>query len=264
MRIKPTEDELAGGNHRVCARGPPPRALASSAMRTWRGAWHWGRPRCAARWEGETGPCGEKTRLLGKTRGFRGQQTLGTKVRARTGLCRGERSSCVLRPHDGPCTRDLGRRPSQSAFGEPVCPRGRWDTAWRAAAPFSPWAVSPRLRPGSGLLHCSAPAGPWPFSPVAALVGAPPSRPAALLRKLPVRGDPILDAVTCPPTEPRTGTRLQGAGPSHGGRLAGCAREGPDPAGRSGRAGECRRRDPGPRAGAALGHARGPGGLSCG
>lgn len=151
-------------------------------MRTGRGAWHWGRPRRAARWEGETGPCGEKTRLLGKTRGFRGQQTLGTKVRARTGLCRGERSSCVLRPHDGPGTRDLGRRPSQSAFGEPVCPRGRWDTAWRAAAPFSPWAVSPRLCPGSGLLHLLRTRRPLALLPSGCPRGRaplPPRRPAA-------------------------------------------------------------------------------------
>lgn len=143
----------------------------------------------------------------------------------------------------------------------------REDVGTRRGGPLplsAPGPCPPASARDPGCCTCSAPAGPCPFSPVAALVGAPPSRPAALLRKLPVRGDPILDAVTCPPTEPRTGTRLQGAGPSHGGRLAGCAREGPDPAGWSGRAGECRRRDPGSRAGAALGHARGPGGLSCG
>lgn len=181
----------------------------------------------------------------------------------------GQESSCAHWPLQGravflrpPATRrprheGSGATPLAVCFRGAGLPERTLGHGVEGRCPFQPLGRVPPPPPG-------APAGPWPFSPVAALVGAPPSRPAALLRKLPVRGDPILDAVTCPPTEARTGTRLQGAGPSHGGRLAGCAREGPDPAGRSGRAGECRRRDPGPRAGAALGHARGPGGLSCG
>lgn len=186
----------------------------------------------------------------------------------------GQESSCAHWPLQGlPASSGHTTAPARGIWGD--APRSllsgsrsaREDVGTRRGGPLplsAPGPCPPASARDPGCCTCSAPAGPCPFSPVAALVGAPPSRPAALLRKLPVRGDPILDAVTCPPTEPRTGTRLQGAGPSHGGRLAGCAREGPDPAGWSGRAGEFRRRDPGSRAGAALGHARGPGGLSCG
>lgn len=106
----------------------------------------------------------------------------------------GQESSCAHWPLQGravflrpPATRrplheGSGTTPLQSAFGEPVCPRGRWDTAWRAAAPFSPWAVSPRLRPGSGLLHLLRTRRPLALLPSGCPRGRaplPPRRPAA-------------------------------------------------------------------------------------